>query len=124
MPDVDATSVTTRFNHAINARSLDSLGSLMTDDHRFVDSENSVLDGKPACLDAWRGFFDQFPDYRNIFTALRPRGDVVVVLGYSTCSFAALDGPALWRATIRDGKVAEWRVFADTAANRAMLDVG
>jgi ketosteroid isomerase-like protein len=101
------------FNEAINARDLDALSALMTDNHRFVDSADATVDGKEACTDAWRGFFAAFPDYRNVFDDVRSSAPgVVEVIGRSVCSVAELDGPARWRAEVRDGKVAVWQVFA------------
>jgi SAM-dependent methyltransferase len=100
------------FNAAINRRDAQALELLMAEDHRFIDSANSTIDGKSACLDAWRGFFDAFPDYRNIFDSVRSRpGGIVDVFGRSECSVPALDGPARWRAVVADGLVLEWRVF-------------
>jgi hypothetical protein len=46
-----------------------------------VDSAGATIDGKVACLDAWRGFFAAFPDYRNVFEELRRTGE-------GWCSFA------------------------------------
>jgi ketosteroid isomerase-like protein len=120
---VEPRAVAVEFNAAINARDLDGLARLMTDDHQFVDTEEHTVLGKDACLESWRGFFDQFPDYRNVFTTLIPRDNVVLVIGYSTCSFEPLDGPALWRAIVRDEKVAEWRVYADSEVTRQALAI-
>ncbi len=101
------------FNDAINARDLDALTALMTDDHRFVDSEAATVDGKTACVEAWRGFFAAFPDYRNVFDGARSiEPGVVDVTGRSECSVPALHGPARWRAVVRDGHIAVWQVFA------------
>lgn len=127
-----AASLTVLFNSGINNRDLDLLASLMCDDHTFTDTEGGVVSGKQDCLDAWRGFFAAFPDYRNVFTSLVERGEdasaaqaqrVVVVVGYSTCSDPRLAGPALWTATVRGTKVAEWRVYADTRENRELLAI-
>jgi endonuclease VIII len=103
------------FNDCINARDLDGLAALMTDDHTFVDAAGGTVEGKPACTEAWRGFFDAFPDYRNVFASLLADGGTVTAAGHAQCSVPALAGPARWTATIRDGKVARWRV-AETAA--------
>jgi len=116
-----ATDVVTRFNASINARDPEGLSRLMTGDHVFIDSAGESTHGKEACLDAWRGFFEGFPDYRNTFLSLEARDDVVVVTGFSSCSFQPLDGPALWRAQVRGDQVSEWRVLDDTPANRAAL---
>ena len=99
-----------RFNDAINRRDLDALADLMTEDHRFVDTAGSVVDGKPACVDAWRGFFASFPDYRNEFATVTTTDDRVVIEGRSACSVPELAGPARWHALVRDGQVVEWRV--------------
>jgi ketosteroid isomerase-like protein len=119
----DPAAVVGRFNESINRRDLHGLADLMTDDHRFVDTGAAAVAGKQACLDAWRGFFELFPDYRNVFTSLAVREDVVVVVGYSECAEPDLAGPAIWTATIRGGAVAEWRVYADTPEVRAALDL-
>jgi hypothetical protein len=87
------------------------LAALMTDDHRFVDSAGHVTSGRPACIAAWTGFFEAFPDYRNHFRSMADEGDGrVVARGHSACSEAALDGPAIWTASVVGGSVAEWRV--------------
>jgi hypothetical protein len=93
----------------------------MPDDHTFVDTEGGVVSGKGECLAAWRGFFAAFPDYRNVFASLSADGDTVTIVGRSECSEPSLHGPALWTATVRDGKVAQWRVYADTFENRRRL---
>ena len=108
----DEFDVVRAFNDAINARDLDALTALMTDDHRFVDSDGAIVNGKAACTEAWRDFFAAFPDYRNVFDDMRSTTPGVVDnVGHSECSFAPLDGPARWRAEVRDGKVSLWQVF-------------
>lgn len=107
----DAVAVVGAFNEAINGRDLAALAELMTETHRFIDSAGAMVDGKNACLEAWRGFFNSFPDYRNVFENLEHTGDgVVVVRGRSECSFAPLDGPAEWRAVVLDARVDVWQV--------------
>jgi ketosteroid isomerase-like protein len=98
------------FNEAINRRDLAALVALMDEDHRFVDSAGSAVEGRSACTEAWRSFFESFPDYRNRFDSVTDTGDEVVVEGRSECSVAELSGPARWRIRVRDGLVAEWRV--------------
>jgi ketosteroid isomerase-like protein len=100
----------TTFNDRINARDLDGLAALMTDDHTFVDAVGATVDGKPACVEAWRGFFAAFPDYRNVFASVVADGDTVTALGHSESSVPALDGPARWTATVRGAQVARWHV--------------
>ena len=115
--------VAVRFNECINRRDLGGLAELMTEDHAFTDTLGATLAGKPACVEAWRGFFEQFPDYRNTFTAISARGDLAIVVGYSTCATEVLNGPAIWTAAIRDGRVAHWRVYHDTPEVRSDLKI-
>lgn len=116
----NAVAVVCAFNEAINARHLAALAELMTDAHRFIDSAGATVNGKNACVEAWRGFFDSFPDYRNVFDGVEDMGDgVVLVRGRSECSFTPLDGPAEWRAVIRDGRVDLWQV-SEPGSERAV----
>ena len=83
---------------------------MMSDDHRFVDSTGRVLYGRAACIQAWRGFFAAFPDYRNHFESFTVQGTTVFVVGWSSCSVAELAGPARWTADIADGLISRWQV--------------
>ena len=118
----DPKSVAVAFNDSINHRDLDGLAALMTDDHTFIDTAGGSVTGKRDCLEAWRGFFESFPDYRNVFTSLAVRGALVTIVGHSVCAEPSLAGPALWTATTRNGQVAEWRVYPDAPDIRAKLD--
>jgi ketosteroid isomerase-like protein len=112
------------FNDCINCRDIQRLASLIADDHVFIDSAGTPVRGKGAVVAAWRGFFETFPDYRNVFEQLTVAGHTVTVEGRSTCSFAPLAGPALWTAEVEGGKVTEWRVYEDLPEIRARLMVG
>jgi ketosteroid isomerase-like protein len=121
MRDVSPFTVVSRFNAYINDSDLDGLTSMMTDDHAFIDSAGSVVSGKAAVAAAWNSFFKAFPDYRNVFVRHKADGPVVIIEGHSVCSDPRLNGPSLWRATVRQGKIAQWRVYDDTIQNRRAL---
>ena len=110
-----------RFNECINTQDLTGLAALMTDDHTFIDSANQTIHGKEHMLEAWKGFFVQFPDYQHIFEQIESHDDLIVISGHSTFSEPQLDGPALWTARMIGEQVAEWRVYTDTPANRLAL---
>ena len=113
------------FNDAINRRDLDSLGALMADGHAFIESDDNVLAGRAEVLEAWKGFFSSFPDYRNDWSKVMRVGGTLIALGRSICSTEpALAGPAIWTATTVGAKVSEWRVYEDTPANRRRLGIG
>ena len=87
----------------------------MSEDHTFIGSEGNVISGREVVLGAWRGFFDAFPDYRNVWTEVVLRGTAVIALGRSVCAIDPdLDGPVIWTASVRDHQVCMWRVYEDT----------
>ncbi len=100
-----------KFNEKINQRDLEGLAMLMTDDHTFIDNAGEVTQGKAAMKEGWREFFESYPDYRNVFNTITVRDDVVVMVGYSTCSYEPLKGPSIWTARVHGGRVSEWRVY-------------
>jgi uncharacterized protein (TIGR02246 family) len=103
--------VALRFNEKINQQDLEGLAELMTEDHTFIDSDGNVTKGKDAMKEGWKNFFERCPDYRNIFTCVTIQNDVIVMVGYSTCSYKPLNGPNIWTAKIRSGRISEWRVY-------------
>ena len=108
---LDAPQAALAFNDAITRRDLAALAGLMTDDHTFLDSGGNAVSGKAEVLSAWRGFFDAFPEYRNVWTQITRDGDVVTATGHSICpTEPLLDGPAIWArrrstpASVRGGR--------------------
>ena len=109
MDAFDAIMVALRFNEKINQRDLGGLVELMTDDHTFIDNSGDIYNNMK---EGWNQFFENHPDYRNIFTSVIVKNNVVVMVGYSTCSNEPrLNGPSMWTAKVRDGCVSEWRVY-------------
>ena len=120
MPEIDtAAAVVELFNDRISAADLDGLAALMTPDHQFVDTAGARISGRPACVEAWRGFFAAFPGYRNTFASLTELDSVVTVVGYSECpGQPSLEGPALWTVHLRGDLVSSWRVWDDNPTTR------
>lgn len=119
---MNASAVVIRFNECVNGGDLDGLVTLMTASHRHVDSSGFVVAGREECAERWRGFFTEYPTYRDVFESVRSEGDLVRAVGYSECPGAVqLEGPALWSAIVEDGLVAEWHVHADTPQARREL---
>lgn len=121
MNRIDPREIVEQFNQCINNRDISGLSKLMSDNHLFIDSENNRQSGKEEMIKAWKGFFDQFPDYKNHFSQMEYKKDKVVIVGHSSCSFEPLDGPAIWTAIVKDRLVEEWRVYNDTEENRRKL---
>lgn len=111
MGSSDLVSIALGFNDKINQQDLEGLAELMTDDHTFIDSDGAVTKGKDVMKEGWREFFKRYPDYRNTFTSVTTQDNIVVMVGYSTCSYKPLAGSNIWTARIRDGRLFEWRVI-------------
>ena len=116
-------SIALRFNERINARDLTGLSEMMSEDHAFIDISGEVHEGRQRMITGWFDFFRTYPDYRNNFTDVEVRDDLVIMIGFSECSFDRLNGPAIWTAKIRDDFVAEWRVYEDTVDVREILGI-
>ena len=105
----DFMMVALRFNEKINQRDLKGLVELMTDDHTFIDNSGDV---HRNMKEGWDEFFENNPDYRNIFTSVTVRNNIDVMIGYSICSNELrLNGPSMWTARVDDGRISEWRVY-------------
>ena len=117
----DPKLVVLQFNQCINSQDIDGLASLMTEDHTFIDSSDEVHAGKEMMVAGWNEFFSSYPDYINHFSVVESRGNLVLVIGQSTCAYDPLDGPALWTAKVENDLVQEWRVYLDTEENRKKL---
>ena len=110
------------FLEQINARNVDGLCALMTEDHVFLDGLGNRMQGREVMRNGWAGYFRMFPDYRVSHTDIFSEGDVVAAFGSAEGTLAVKEElpkenhwsvPAAWRAVVRDGLIAEWQVYAD-----------
>jgi ketosteroid isomerase-like protein len=104
-----------QFVAAINGHDLETLTSLMTKDHLFVDSLGNHVRGANIMQTGWRSYFTMCPDYWIRIRTSSSEGDNILSTGEAG---GTIDGvswriPAAWEALIRGGLVSEWRVFAD-----------
>jgi len=118
------------FLEAINTADVEKLCALMTDDHVFVDGLGNRVQGKESMRKAWTGYFQWFPDYRVCHDEIFSHGEVVAAFGSAEGTYAAKgklskenqwSAPAAWKAVVRNGLVAEWRVYADNQAAREIM---
>ena len=111
------------FNECINNQDLDGLGLLMTDDHTFIDREGKVGRPKATMIQGWNRFFETFPKYRNTFNRIQSKDNRVAILGFAYWSEEQPYDPVIWTGTIVNDLIQEWRVYADTEANRGQFDL-
>jgi uncharacterized protein (TIGR02246 family) len=121
------------FVGAINRQDIDELAALMAPEHRFVDSLGKVVEGREKMRAAWAAYFKMVPDYRISVDECFCEGRAVVLLGVAEGTYAP-DGelnpenrwstPVALRATLADGLIAEWRVYADNEPMRLLMRKG
>ena len=130
MSNPEPIAVVLAFLDAINARDVDRLCSLMTEDHVFVDALGNKVQGRESMRKAWAGYFQWFPDYRVSHEEIFSDGQTVAAFGTAEGTYA-LKGtlskenhwntPAAWRGVVRDGLLQEWRVYADNQPARKIM---
>lgn len=137
--------VAMEFVGAINQQDVDRLMGLMTEDHRFTDSLGNTVRGAESMREGWTLYFQMVPDYRLQIEETYVNDSAVVMLGVAGGTYShgfesvratgmptlLPDGtskvlnrwetPAAVRARIEDGKVAEWRIFADNEPIRKLM---
>jgi ketosteroid isomerase-like protein len=100
---------------AINGHDVAALTALMPADFVFVDALGNRVEGARSMEAGWRGYFAMCPDYWIRVEHVMVEGVTLLAAGEAG---GTIDGekwrtPAVWKVVIRDGSVAEWRVFAD-----------
>ena len=128
-----AESVAQDFVRAINRHNVEAMAELMTVGHRFIDSMGQIIQGREQVRTCWVGYFRMVPDYSIAIEETLCRRPVVLMVGVAKGTYTA-DGwlreengwktPAAFRASIKDGKVAEWRVYADNEPMRQRMRTG
>ena len=125
-----AEAVAKAFMRAINRQDVVALAELMTEEHRFVDALGNIVEGRDRMRVSWGGYFDMVPDYTIAVDETHCDGPVVVMLGTAQGTFAVggrlsaenrWQAPAAFRAQVNNGKVAEWRVYADNEPIRQII---
>jgi ketosteroid isomerase-like protein len=119
IPDEDATmdpeEVFALFVTAINRHDPQTLASLMTPDHAFIDSLGNRITGAASMEAGWRGYFAMCPNYWIRTDRIMAKDNVILAAGAAGGSIdnETWQTPAAWKAITREDRIAEWQVFAD-----------
>ena len=109
-------SVALKFVEMINQGDSKALIKLQTEDFTLVDAEGGVFRGR----DGWEGYFADYPKYKILIQKVLTGGNGVAIIGKTTGSHVLPEieekETVLWTAEIRDGLVAEWRLYTDVSA--------
>jgi len=87
---LNSVQIVKNFVDAINEQNVDRICSLMTDDHKFIDSHGNEVVGKDQMRTAWIGYFHLFPDYKIEITDSFFNGNTVAMFGFAEGTFQGL----------------------------------
>ena len=122
MANEDPVKVVLKFIDHINEHDPDALAEMMTDDHIFVDSLGTTIQGKETMRNGWIHYFSTFPDFTITCTEILRNGDTLGMFASASGTYSP-DGelrkenhwqmPAAWRAVVKDDRIAAWHVYTD-----------
>ncbi|MGA3292359.1 MAG: nuclear transport factor 2 family protein [Candidatus Acidiferrales bacterium] len=123
-------AIVLRFIERVNEADIDGLCAVMAEDHVFIDGLGNSVEGREKLRAGWKSYFAWFPDYRISHEEIFENHEVVAVFGSASGTYA-VDGklpkenrweiPAAWKAVVRNGLIAEWRVYCDNQPARKLL---
>lgn len=111
------------FIDSINAHDVQRIKGYLTDDHVFIDAQDTEHRGKQRMGEGWSEYFALFPDYTIEVEDVLERDDLVAVFGYASATYKGLTEdrtnfwrlPAAWKGIIERNKIKLWQVYADYA---------
>src|ERR1700737_1993937 len=112
------------FIKRINAGNVDKLCELMTEDHVFQDALGKRFIGRETLRGGWKMYYEMVSDYKIRGEQFFVDKNMVAVFGTAS-GMSKRDGkfssdgfweiPAAWKAIVRDGRIAEWCVYAESS---------
>jgi uncharacterized protein (TIGR02246 family) len=106
-------SVALKFVDTINAGDPEGLTKLQTEDFTFIDMSGNITRGRQD----WADYFVAYPEYKIHVHNVLTGGNGVAIIGTTTGSHLPPEveekETVLWTAEIRNGLVAEWRIYTD-----------
>jgi ketosteroid isomerase-like protein len=118
------------FINRINSGDVDSICELMTAEHIFQDTLGERFIGREKMHEGWSAYFKAVTNYQIHAEEFFQTGERLAIFGSASGVYAGnskpsggnfWEVPAAWRAVIRDGLVAEWRVYADNQPLRKLM---
>lgn len=129
-PAREPLEVAMNFIKCINEGDVDALCELMTSEHIFQDALGKRFIGREKMREGWRFYFKTVAQYQVHADEFFQTGERLAIFGTASGVYAGSGGaaaenfwevPAAWRAVIRGGLVAEWRVYADNQPLRKLM---
>ena len=137
------------FIRRVNAGDVNGLCELMTEGHIFQDALGKRFIGRETMRHGWTNYLKMVSDYQVHADEFFQTNERVAIFGTASGRYIGLHGlaakagngapvhstgaestvgpngfwevPAAWRAMVQDGKIAEWRVYADNQPLRKLM---
>ena len=117
------------FIKRINAGNVNALCDLMTEGHIFQDALGKRFIGRETMRQGWTLYFKMVGDYQVHAEEFFQTVDRLAIFGSASGRYAGggaasnnfWEVPAAWRAVVKDGLMAEWRVYADNQPLRKLM---
>jgi ketosteroid isomerase-like protein len=126
----DPVEVVLAFIDRLNAQDVQGMTALMTTDHLFTDSLGDQMRGRENMRQSWIAYFFLVPDFTITCSSIFRRENEIALFGTAQGTLksdkhlpagGAWQMPAAWKATVRNGLVAEWQVYADNEPVRRLM---
>jgi ketosteroid isomerase-like protein len=139
------------FIKRINAGDIGSLCELMTENHIFQDALGKRFMGRETMRQGWTNYLKMVADYQVHADEFFQTDERIAIFGTASGRYVGPLGPgtktangaptaavsqgvesalgpngfwevpAAWRAVVQNGKIAEWRVYADNQPLRKLM---
>lgn len=105
-----------QFVAAVNTHNVAAMATLITPGHCFTDAAGNELKGADTVLGLWTSYFSAFAGYHMALSETIVEGDNIAAFGTLSGKIDSVkwNTPASWKATIKDGKLSVFQLFADT----------
>lgn len=140
--------VAMEFIKRVNAGDINALCELMTERHIFQDALGKRFIGRETMRQGWANYLKMVSDYQVHADEFFQTDERVAIFGTASGRYVGPHGPgtkagngapvhpaaesaigpngfwevpAAWRAVAHDGKIAEWRVYADNQPLRKLM---
>ena len=111
-----------QFNEYINNQDANGLYNLMAEDFWVKVKKEGIWNRD--MINGWNRFFKANPNYKNIFTRIESREDLVILIGYALWSKDSKEEDhCIWTTTIENDLLVNWRLYEDTEDNRKKLNI-
>ncbi|HXM95052.1 MAG TPA: nuclear transport factor 2 family protein [Candidatus Dormibacteraeota bacterium] len=130
MGNFEPLEVAMEFIKRINAGDVNELCQLMTEDHIFQDALGKRFVGRETMRKGWTDYFKMITDYKVRAEEFFQTDLRLAIFGTASGRYSAAGNtsaekfwevPVAWRAVIRGGLIAEWRVYADNQPLRKLM---